>query len=624
MLRVFPVSHGRVPARMLHRSRARAAILFLGFLALGLAGAPSAEAACPGIIPSGGTETTTQDLPNNGDSCTVEQGGAISTNALDEDGITGGGGNTVTNNGIISTEGADSEAINLEGGNNTVTNNGSISTIGGDAIAVSDGGNTVTNNGSVTTNGGTSNDAINASGGGNTVTNNGTASTTGGSSDAINVSDGGNTVTNNGTASATGGGSDAINVSDGGNTVTNNGTASATGGGRGITADDGDNTIINSGLISATGDSDRAINFGGVDDGGNELILRPGSRIIGKIRTASSNNAPAITFQNRVSTVITISNGIPGPIDSNGLPFVVSGDTVAVLDPSGFNQHDEMLSDLTSGIFNSVHARLASATIPVAPQRVGKGFVEPVVSKQAAVWAQVFGGWREEDNTGPTNGADHDLVGGIAGIDGLISPTTRIGAFGGGARGDVNVNFNSQDIDADSYFGGVYANFKNAGWFADMILTAGQTDHDSKRTVMYNLAPTGRPAGPATMARSSRRNWLSEPDSQPVPMRSNRVSACATRICRLMVIRKAVLLMRFRFAAAISRSGRAVPRSHYPWSPRWAAVALANLPPASVSGRGPRTTTTSRRCCSAKPSHSIREARMTRSPALWARRVLLT
>jgi outer membrane autotransporter protein len=59
------------------------------------------------------------------------------------------------------------------------------------------------------------------------------------------------------------------------------------------------------------------------------------------------------------------------------------------------------------------------------------------------------------------------------------------------------VNFNSQDIDADSYFGGVYASFQNNGWFANMILTAGQTDHDSKRTVMYNRSPTGVQIGSA-------------------------------------------------------------------------------------------------------------------------------
>ena len=33
--------------------------------------------------------------------------------------------------------------------------------------------------------------------------------------------------------------------------------------------------------------------------------------------------------------------------------------------------------------------------------------------------------------------------------------------------------------------------FRNTGWFADMILTAGQTDHESKRLVMYNLSDTG-------------------------------------------------------------------------------------------------------------------------------------
>jgi outer membrane autotransporter protein len=265
----------------------------------------------------------------------------------------------------------------------------------------------------------------------------------------------------------------------------------------GINAFGDDNTISNSGLISATGADSYAIDFGG---GGNELVLLPGSRIIGRISLGSGSDT--ITFKNRLSTVLTFDddgngNGVPEAINANGLPYVVSGTSVAVLDPSGFNQHDEMLSDLTSGIFNSVHARLAGAGTPRAPQRVGKGFAEPVVRTNTAVWAQVFGGLRDQDDTGLTKGAEHNLAGGIAGLDGLISPTLRLGAFGGLARNDVTVNFNSQDIDADSYFGGVYASFQNSGWFANMIVTAGKTDHDSRRTVLFNLSPTGAQIGRA-------------------------------------------------------------------------------------------------------------------------------
>ncbi|MCP4780756.1 MAG: hypothetical protein GY877_08395, partial [Hyphomicrobium sp.] len=180
----------------------------------------------------------------------------------------------------------------------------------------------------------------------------------------------------------------------------------------------GNGTVINSGLIQATVGSGDAWAIYFEDDAPNALTLDPGSLIIGRIRLG--DGADTITFQNQVSTVLTFDddgNGVPEEIHTNGLPYVMSGTSVAVLDPSAFNQHDEMLSDLTSGILNSVHARLAGGAAPlVVPQAVGKGFVEPMIRTDTAVWAQVFGGWRSQDNTGPINGADHNLVGGIAGV----------------------------------------------------------------------------------------------------------------------------------------------------------------------------------------------------------------
>jgi hypothetical protein len=481
---------------LVSREQARAVIVCFGFLALGLAGAPSAEAACNG----GGTTVTATESPvgtqilGNGGTCTIEQGGSISTTGGFSHGVDAKNNNTITNSGLISTAGDNATGISALD-NNTITNSGLISTTGelfSPGIYARD-NNTITNSGLISTDGDFAAGIYALRN--NTITNSGSISTTGVFSHGISVLSN-NPIANSGLISTAGENSDGINAFDS-NAITNSGSIITTGvESDGINAFGDDNTISNSGLISATGADSYAIDFGG---GGNELVLLPGSRIIGRISLGSGSDT--ITFKNRLSTVLIFDdddgNGVPEAINANGLPYVVSGTSVAVLDPSGFNQHDEMLSDLTSGIFNSVHARLAGAGTPRAPQRVGKGFAEPVVRTNTAVWAQVFGGLRDQDDTGLTKGAEHNLAGGIAGLDGLISPTLRLGAFGGLARNDVTVNFNSQDIDADSYFGGVYASFQNSGWFANMIVTAGKTDHDSRRTVLFNLSPTGAQIGRA-------------------------------------------------------------------------------------------------------------------------------
>jgi len=203
-------------------------------------------------------------------------------------------------------------------------------------------------------------------------------------------------------------------------------------------------------------------------------------------------------------------NAAPDVIDTSGAPFAVAGNRVAVLDPTAIGKHDEMLSDLTSGIFNSIHARLAGAggtpsgfagmslglgsamqlggamslgtkdAGPAAPRRDGVG-----------IWAQAFGGTRYEQASGATGGAGHDYHGGIAGIDGWLTPGIRIGAFGGAARSDLEVDFRTQDLAADSYFGGAYASLQRNGLFARLMLTAGLSQYDSTRRVANNLAAGG-------------------------------------------------------------------------------------------------------------------------------------
>ena len=282
----------------------------------------------------------------------------------------------------------------------------------------------------------------------------------------------------------------------------------------------GDNSdVFNSGSvlgnIGTTGDNTRVINSGFVGngilmDGRNpNLTLLPGSVILGDLDLSGAGTR-TLNVGNGLSVALTFVTP-PDIVNSFGAPFVLAGNKVAVVDPTALSQHDEMLADLTSGVFNSIHARLAGVGgslnsgfegmslgtgsmmgLGGPMMRLGTQDISPSASNdKGGVWAQAFGGYRNEDGGRGTVGSDSEHYGGIAGVDGSLVPGIRIGAFGGGSRGELETAFDSQDLDVDSYFGGGYASLRQSGFFAHLMVTAGQSEYDITRRVANNLAPGG-------------------------------------------------------------------------------------------------------------------------------------
>ncbi len=249
----------------------------------------------------------------------------------------------------------------------TVLPDATVSANFAEGIRLNSNDNTITNNGTISTTDGTGIYARAR----NTIVNSGTISTTGLGANGILVQDPGNTIINSGTISTTGNGAYAINLADNSNTVVNSGTILTAGNGAtGINASSPDSTITNSGLIQVTGSSD-AIRLGSAH---STLNLQPGSVIIGGLNFTTGN---ALTVDNGLSVALTFNNKLPATITTSGAPFAVSGNQVAVVDPTAFSQQDEMLADLTSGIFNSIHARLtgtaASSSAGFAGMQLGAG-----------------------------------------------------------------------------------------------------------------------------------------------------------------------------------------------------------------------------------------------------------
>jgi outer membrane autotransporter protein len=231
-------------------------------------------------------------------SSTVTNNGSIT--------LTGGGGtggnrgaallglnnnNQLTNSAraSISTTGAFNDGMAANGSGNTLINQGTISTTGPNAFGISAAwgqtnlgqlNNTISNSGTITTAGSNAR-AISILGGSGTVTNSGSLSTSGASSPTVYMQGNNDKLVNSGTINASGTGSDAVFS----NTVGSSFTASIenqTGGqiisqqGAAVRTLNGSSTVINAGLLQSG--SGTAVSMG---TGVNTLILRTGSVING-------------------------------------------------------------------------------------------------------------------------------------------------------------------------------------------------------------------------------------------------------------------------------------------------------------------------------------------------------
>ncbi len=435
---------------------AAAGILF--FSAPGAITSARAQAACPTIS---GPITTTQNLGAD-ETCTVEEGGEITTAG---DAVNGtGGGHTVTINGGITTTSDNAEGVRVDGNGSTVV-----------------------------------------------VGSTGTIKTNGDSAFGLHALGNNNTLINRGTIKVEGSNADGIQI-------------------------DGDNnTIINSGLIQASGPSSYSIDIDTNNTNQkNTLTLLPGSRLIGVVELSTGIDAgeETVNFHNRVGTAITFdaTGDLPEVIDTIGWAYLtITPNTgnpyVVVIDPTVLAQAGVQLHDLTAGISNSVHTRLDAARI--ARSRAAAGLratahaaqiaadigdsfgnaTDPVPAAPAAqerfrIWAQGFGAHRKVDAQGRQNDAKHKFVGGIVGFDMALDMAslsgTRVGAFAGYSRGDLEtgrsmqkIGHNSQNVETDTFFGGVYADYTQPAWYARLILSLGTLDNDSTRLVMDNTAPNG-------------------------------------------------------------------------------------------------------------------------------------
>lgn len=310
----------------------------------------------------------------------------------------------------------------------------------------------------------------------------------------------------------------------GGSEANNSGTISSTAAGEGARAYGAymassiATSLINTGVISARATGEAAESYGvwagsnyaitncGTLIGGtaavmfqgtgNTLNLCQGSHIEGAL-LLGEGNALSVDLGRGVNAALHYE-GSPA-VSVTGGPHVVAQGIVAVIDPTGFSAQAEMVTDLTRVISDGVDRRLAAARQGLAPGSVvlGSAIVMPTSGTmpadkgEAVFWAEGLGQSRSQGADGRDAGFDTRLGGAMLGVDGHVGRGIRAGAFLGASASTLETDTNSQSIDADSYFAGVYAGLQRGAPFLNLAATAGLSNQSSSRKMSDNLAEGG-------------------------------------------------------------------------------------------------------------------------------------
>jgi hypothetical protein len=440
-------------------------------------------------IENGQTVNTQQTL-NNGETGLIKSGGTLDFAGAGAAVTAPGDNATLTNNGTITSGGAlFNDAINSTGMNANIINNGTITTqgIASGGIEASGSNAVVNNNGSISTQGLQAEGIESIAASNVTISNSGTINTTGNGADGIESTGDNAAINNSGIIRTTGAPQAGVDDASGIETtgangqVTNSGSIFVTGAdASGVDLDaagNSNNTLTNRGIISATGDANQAI-VGGA--GEQTVNLNNGSQINGDIDLGGGTDI--INFGANTSSTLTILN----TENINFAAGAIDGDTVFVVDPTGFAAIGTSVNALSNSIHQLIGQRLTQPQ-PLQPTQVASSKASPGLlfqEQKPLAWGNVFGESRRRGAEQENLAYDHDYFGFTGGYEFDVR-RSRIGVFAGFSEGDIETQkSDSFDADVSSLFFGGYGRTNLGAVNLIGSLIFGFEDYDSDREVM--------------------------------------------------------------------------------------------------------------------------------------------
>jgi hypothetical protein len=272
-------------------------------------------------------------------------------------------------------------------------------------------------------------------------------------------------------------------------------------------------TLTNSGTISNSGGT--AILF--IFPAPTMLTLLPGSFIVGNIDfAAGATNTIHVGAGNLNLTFNTLA----GATVTGSVPFAVSGNQVASVDPTPFAMIDRNLMDFSRSVSSAVpviegqdaplaQAMAFSGGAHDARSRIEDAFAGiPGLSSYAndraafanstanyddgwSVWARGFAGARNQPADGILQHVQNQFYGGMLGVEKQAREHLRIGVFAGAGESRSIIDLNYGNSKSDTAFAGTFARYSHGILMLQGTVQGGHSANESNRTVNNNLLPGG-------------------------------------------------------------------------------------------------------------------------------------
>jgi outer membrane autotransporter protein len=260
------------------------------------------------------------------------------------------------------------------------------------------------------------------------------------------------------------------------------------------------------------------------------VTLGAGSKLIGTLSLGGGGGADAISFiGGNHNLTFETGNLTSAVLTGSTIPYAVSGDRAAALDPTSFAANTTMLQSTTRVISSLAPdftpARNGAKALPVLSYAPGPAALKlpegamahvadaPLKSQTmvsadgTGIWTRVFGGQSYDKAEGILVGFRNSYYGGAMGIDRPVDANLRYGAFLGGLSSTSKLALNYGDTDSRMGFLGAYARYAFGASFVKVGLQAGYGSNDTTRRTNNNLLASG-----IETATSNSSTWYVSPE----------------------------------------------------------------------------------------------------------------